>query len=688
MLLYSCLYLCGYGLELEDLKNFRQLGSPCAGHPEYGHAAGIEATTGPLGQGISTCVGLALAERMLAARYNRPGHQLIDHFTFTICSDGDLEEGISSEASSLAGHLGLGRLIAFYDDNHISIEGNTEVAFSEDVGSRYEAYGWHVQHVGEDLALDRIEEAARTAMAVSDRPSLIVCRTHIGYGSPNKQDTGEAHGSPLGEEEIRLTKEFYGWPTEPPFLVPDEALAHFRETIPAGEELQREWEARCADYAKAHPNEAAELEDIFARRVPKLPKGLLKRFEPGTKIATRKASESVLQVAAALVPSLVGGSADLAPSTLTLIADGGSVSRSDYSGRNFHFGIREHGMGAVVNGLTLERPARLRRDVPRLLRLHEGRAAHRGAEPAAGDLHLHARLDRAGRGRPDAPADRAARGAARDTEHQRRASSGRARDGAGVELRAARDAYADRVSPVTSEPPGARRGCDSRGRDRAWRLRARRLRRPTRDRPDRDRLGGLAVRRGRRGAALRRCRRARREHAVRRSLRRARARRAGGGYRPGGNTAHRRRGGKPDRVGPLHRRTRRDDRHAHIRCLGAGGRCLQTLRTMAMIQLRIVVSTQVVTVGVESSYVEAIKGLPKGIYRELPLATAPSQGRSAADREAARQMLEILKQGADFRSRKVRRLRGAIHADKFENELKLDIALDRLVEHLKENEQF
>jgi transketolase len=353
MLLYACLYLCGYGLELDDLKSFRQLGSPCAGHPEYGHAAGIEATTGPLGQGISTCVGLALAERMLAARYNRPGHQLIDHYTFTICSDGDQEEGISSEASSLAGHLGLGRLIAFYDDNHISIEGNTDVAFSEDVGGRYEAYGWHVQHLGEDLAVERIEEAARAAMAVTDRPSLIICRTHIGYGSPNKQDTGEAHGSALGEEEVRLTKEFYGWPTAPPFLVPGEALEHFRATISAGEELEREWEVRRSSYASAHPNEAAELEDIFARRLPKLPKGLLKRFEPGEKIATRKASESVLQVAAALVPSLVGGSADLAPSTLTLIADAGSVTRSDYSGRNFHFGIREHAMGAVVNGLTL-----------------------------------------------------------------------------------------------------------------------------------------------------------------------------------------------------------------------------------------------------------------------------------------------------------------------------------------------
>jgi transketolase len=353
MLLYSCLYLCGYGLELDDLKSFRQLGSPCAGHPEYGHAAGIEATTGPLGQGISTCVGLALAERMLAARYNRPGHNLIEHFTFTICSDGDLEEGISSEASSLAGHLGLGRLIAYYDDNHISIEGNTDVAFSEDVGSRYEAYGWHVQHLGEEVTVERVEEAGRAAMSVSDRPSLIICRTHIGFGSPNKQDTGEAHGSPLGEEEVKLTKEVYGWPTEPTFLVPHEALEHMRETIGRGEELQREWEAHRTDYAKQHPAEWAELEAIFERRPPKLGNGLLKTFETGSQIATRKASEGILQVAAEQVPALVGGSADLAPSTLTLIDGGGSVSRSDYSGRNFHFGIREHSMGAVVNGLAL-----------------------------------------------------------------------------------------------------------------------------------------------------------------------------------------------------------------------------------------------------------------------------------------------------------------------------------------------
>ncbi|HEY7967081.1 MAG TPA: transketolase [Solirubrobacteraceae bacterium] len=352
MLLYSTLYLCGYGLTLADLESFRQIGSPCAGHPEYGHAAGIEATTGPLGQGISMCVGLALGERMLAARFNRDGHAVIDHHTFTIVSDGDMEEGISSEASSLAAHLGLGRLIAFYDDNHISIEGNTELAFSEDVGARYEAYGWHVQHLGEEVTVERVEEAARAAMAVEDRPSLIVCRTHIAYGAPNKQDTAGAHGSPLGEEEVRLTKQAYGWPLEPPFYVPAEALEHFRAATAGGAEQQRDWEQRYQRYREAYPQEAAQLDAIFERAVPALPAGFLKRFETGTEIATRKASQEVLQVAAEEVVALVGGAADLAPSTLTLMGEGG-VERGSYGARNLHFGIREHAMGAIVNGLVL-----------------------------------------------------------------------------------------------------------------------------------------------------------------------------------------------------------------------------------------------------------------------------------------------------------------------------------------------
>jgi transketolase len=353
MLLYSMLYLTGYGLTLDDLKNFRQLGSPTAGHPEYGHAAGIEATTGPLGQGISMCVGLALAERMLAARFNDDEHTLVDHRTFTIASDGDLQEGVASEACSIAGHLGLGRLIAFYDDNHISIEGDTSKAFSEDVGGRFEAYGWHVQNLGERLGLDDIETATRAAIEVEDRPSLIILRTHIAPGSPNKQDTGEAHGAPLGEEEVRLTKRVYGWPEDAEFEVPDVALAHFRASVERGQQLVAEWSERVAAYREAHPERLAEFERIVQRRLPDGWDADVPRFEAGQMIATRKSSQKVIQWAAERVPELVGGSADLAPSTLTLIEDAGNVGPGDYAGRNLHFGVREHGMGAIVNGLTL-----------------------------------------------------------------------------------------------------------------------------------------------------------------------------------------------------------------------------------------------------------------------------------------------------------------------------------------------
>jgi transketolase len=354
MLLYSTLYLTGYGLTLDDLKSFRQLGSPTAGHPEYGHAAGIETTTGPLGQGISTAVGLALGERMLAARFNRPGHDVVDHRTYAIVSDGDLEEGIASEACSLAGHLGLGRLVAFYDDNHISIEGDTALAFSEDVGARFEAYGWHVQNLGEDIALDRIEAAVRAAQDEDDRPSLIILRTHIAPGAPHKQDTAEAHGSPLGEEEIRLTKEAYGWPSLEPFFVPDEALEHFRETGPRGNELRDAWQERFDAYRSEHPEAAAEYERILAGTLPEgWDADVPKKGPDAGMIATRKASHDVIQWVAAGVPELVGGSADLAPSTLTLIDGAGSVEPGDYAGRNLHFGIREHAMGAIVNGLVL-----------------------------------------------------------------------------------------------------------------------------------------------------------------------------------------------------------------------------------------------------------------------------------------------------------------------------------------------
>jgi transketolase len=351
MLLYSTLYLAGYDVSLEDdIERFRQLGSRAAGHPEYGHIPGVEVTTGPLGQGISHAVGMALAERMLAARFNREGHEVIDHRTFVIASDGDLEEGISSEASSLAGHLGLGRLISFYDQNHISIEGDTALAFSEDVGRRYEAYGWHVQNLGEDVELDRLEEALRAAIDADDRPSLIIVRTHIAQGSPNKQDTAGAHGSPLGEEEVRLTKQAMGWPSEEPFFVPEEALRHFRSCIERGAELQAEWDKRVDAYGEEHPELAQELRRVIKRELPQGWDAEVPRFHAsGSMTATRKSSQTVLQWAASRVPELVGGSADLSPS----IADAGSVERDSFDGRNLHFGIREHAMGAVVNGLTL-----------------------------------------------------------------------------------------------------------------------------------------------------------------------------------------------------------------------------------------------------------------------------------------------------------------------------------------------
>jgi transketolase len=354
MLLYSVLHLTGYEISLEDLKRFRQLGSPAAGHPEYRHAPGIETTTGPLGQGIATAVGLALGEAMLAERFNRPGHRIVDHRTYAIVSDGDLEEGIASEACSLAGHLGLGKLIAFYDDNHISIEGDTKLAFTEDVPARFAAYGWHVQNLGEDIGLDRLAAAVDAAQAESGRPSLIVVRTHIAPGAPNKQDTAAAHGSPLGEEEIRLTKEAYGWPSQEPFFIPEAAWEEYRKAVPRGNELREAWRARFERYRSDHPDEAFEFERITAGTLPAgWDDDVPAKGPDAGMIATRKASQEIIQWAAARVPELVGGSADLAPSTLTLIDGGGSVEAGDYGARNLHFGIREHGMGAIVNGLVL-----------------------------------------------------------------------------------------------------------------------------------------------------------------------------------------------------------------------------------------------------------------------------------------------------------------------------------------------
>jgi transketolase len=344
MLLYSILHLTGYDVSMDDLKAFRQVESRTPGHPEKGHTAGVETTTGPLGQGISTAVGMALAERMLNARFG----ELVDHHVFVIASDGDMQEGIQHEAAALAGHLQLSRLIVFYDDNHISIEGDTAKAMSEDVGKRYEAYGWEVVHLGEDIEVDTVTRAFRDAKE-TDRPTLIVGRTHIGYGAPNKQDTGSAHGSPLGDDEIKAAKEFYGFPSDEPFFVPDGVYDHYKQLVAERAKVHEEWQERFAG-----DEGLAELERMRSNELPEgWDAGLELQPADEKGMATRKASEAAIQWAAKGVAELVGGSADLAPSTNTLIDEAGSVEAGDYSGRNLHFGIREHGMGAIVNGLTL-----------------------------------------------------------------------------------------------------------------------------------------------------------------------------------------------------------------------------------------------------------------------------------------------------------------------------------------------
>ncbi len=352
MLLYALLHLTGYDLPMEELERFRQYGSKTPGHPEYGETAGVETTTGPLGQGFGNGVGMALAERMLAARFNKPGHEIIDHYTYAIVSDGDLMEGVSSEAASLAGHWGLGKLIYFYDDNEISIEGNTSLAFTESVPQRFAAYGWHVLEVD---AHDRaaIAAAVKEAQAQQEKPTLIVCHSHIGYGSPNKQDTADSHGAPLGADEVRKTKEQLGFPTEPLFYVPDEVRDLFAGLQPGWAAKQAAWQERYAAYKAAYPDEAALLERMLSGELPEGWEKTLPVFPVGKDIATRSAGGTVMQAVAEALPGLVGGSADLTPSTRTALSKYGSVHRGDFSGRNLHFGVREHGMGAIMNGLTL-----------------------------------------------------------------------------------------------------------------------------------------------------------------------------------------------------------------------------------------------------------------------------------------------------------------------------------------------
>jgi transketolase len=368
MLLYSLLYLTGYDLSLDDIKQFRQFGSKAPGHPERGHTAGVETTTGPLGQGFANAVGMAIAEAQLAARYNRPGFEVIDHATYAIVSDGDLMEGVASEAASLAGHLRLGKLTCLYDDNYVTLAAGTDITFSEDRARRFEAYGWHTVSVPDGNDLAAIDAALRAARAETARPSLILIRTHIGYGSPNKHDTFEAHGSPLGVEEVRLTKQNLGWPTEPPFLIPEEALAHFREAVSRGAHDEAASSERMTAYAQAFPELAEELRRTLRGELPRDWDADIPVFPADAKgIATRVASGKVMNAIAPRLPALTGGSADLDPSTHTALkglgdfdpaagkgvdTQGSAGGGWSYAGRNLHFGVREHAMGAIVNGMA------------------------------------------------------------------------------------------------------------------------------------------------------------------------------------------------------------------------------------------------------------------------------------------------------------------------------------------------
>ena len=368
MLLYSLLYLTGYDLPLDELKHFRKWGSKTPGHPERGHTVGVEVSTGPLGQGFGNAVGLAIAEAWLAARYNKLGHTIINHHTYGICGDGDLMEGVSQEAASLAGHLRLGKLIFLYDQNHISLAGETSVTFTEDVGKRFEAYGWHTLHVDEGNDTEEIARALEEARAEEVRPSLILVHTHIGYGSPKKQDTFEAHGNPLGEEELQAAKKALGWASMDKFYLPEEAINFFRNAGAKGANEQQQWQRNFDAYKKEFPREAAELEQMIAGKLPENWGADLPKWKPEDKpLATRAAAGQALNALAKHIPNIIGGSADLNPSTNTALKEMGDFQPSEfggphsqgavggiwgYAGRNVAFGVREHAMGAAVNGMA------------------------------------------------------------------------------------------------------------------------------------------------------------------------------------------------------------------------------------------------------------------------------------------------------------------------------------------------
>ncbi|MBS4058222.1 MAG: transketolase [Bacteroidales bacterium] len=353
MLLYSALHINGFDVSLDDIRSFRQLHSKCAGHPEYGHTPGVETTTGPLGQGLATSVGFAIAEKWLAEKFNRPGFELINYHVFSLAGDGCMMEGISSEAASLAGHLGLGNLVWIYDSNQITIEGSTNLAFTEDVGKRFHSYNWQVLKVADVNELGQLQDALSRAKSVNDKPTLIIVNSHIAYGAPTKQDTHGAHGSPLGEEEIKGAKSFYGWDPEKKFSVPEPVNARIIEMKERGKKAEAAWEKQFAAYRAAYPADAAVLDLIIQQKLPVGWEKELPAFEAGTQVSGRKASAIVLNTLASKIPIMMGGSADLAPSTLTDIKHESSFQRAQFIGRNLHYGIREHAMGAIMNGLSL-----------------------------------------------------------------------------------------------------------------------------------------------------------------------------------------------------------------------------------------------------------------------------------------------------------------------------------------------
>jgi transketolase len=353
MLLYSTLHITGYNVTLDDIKNFRQLHSRCPGHPEYGLTPGVETTTGPLGQGAANSVGFAVAEKWLANYFNKPGYDLIDYKIFALAGDGCMMEGITAEAASLAGHLGLDNLVWLYDNNHITIEGKTSLAFSEDVAARFAAYGWDVQRVSDANDLEMLDRALKAAGQAKGRPSLIIVDSHIAYGAPTKQDTAGAHGSPLGEDEIKAAKKFYAWDPEKKFFIPAEVQEYSRQVFTRGDRQNKEWDDLFAKYGQEYPELAALLQRILKKELPDGWDASIPQFAAGTKISGRAASGKVLNALADQIPFMVGGSADLAPSTLTAIKNSPSFQKDNYGGRNLHFGIREHAMGAIANGIAL-----------------------------------------------------------------------------------------------------------------------------------------------------------------------------------------------------------------------------------------------------------------------------------------------------------------------------------------------